>query len=75
MLRFILVPTYGWFGFHTIAFSSLVVLATISHFRAQFTDPGTMPKSFVRICCFAPVPLLVRAVITFPCIIDSNEPE
>lgn len=41
--RVILLPWYG-FNFHFVMYSALTLLALIAHSRAQFTDPGAVPR-------------------------------
>jgi len=42
----ILLPWYG-LTYHILAYTTLVILATISHTQAQFSDPGAIPKTFL----------------------------
>ncbi len=41
-------PLLGMFSWCSLANVVLTVLATWSHFRAQFTDPGAVPLNMVR---------------------------
>jgi len=40
----VLLPWYG-FNWHTLAYTACSLLAIYSHCRAQFTDPGAVPKT------------------------------
>jgi hypothetical protein len=40
----ILAPWYGLWSIYTIIYAATTVLALAAHFRAQFTDPGAVPK-------------------------------
>lgn len=46
IVKLILLPWAG-FSHHIIWFSAICILSLISHTRAQFTDPGAIPETFV----------------------------
>ena len=53
--KMILLPVHG-FGVHVVLFSTICILSVISHSRCQFTDPGCLPRNYVRtVTLFVPV--------------------
>jgi len=46
VVAILLLPWYG-FSWHVITYTILTILAIVSHSRAQFTDPGAVPKTAV----------------------------
>ena len=48
----IIGPWYGHWSPHALIYAFTTVFALASHFRAQFTDPGAVPKPKpVRLAC------------------------
>lgn len=42
----VLVPWYGW-HWHCLAYTMMTIMALLCHSRAQFTDPGAVPRSML----------------------------
>ena len=43
IVNVILYPWYGW-HWHLLLYSACSAMALIAHTRAQFTDPGAVPR-------------------------------
>jgi len=46
VVAILLLPWYGM-SWHVVAYSILSILSMVSHSRAQFTDPGAVPRSAI----------------------------
>jgi len=57
----LLLPWYG-FSWHVIAYTICTILAMVSHTRAQFTDPGAVPRSALP----PPSPAATEAAVGTP---------
>lgn len=38
-----------WAPFHIVLFNTFLLLLTVSHLRAMFSDPGTVPLSHTNV--------------------------
>jgi hypothetical protein len=43
MVAIVITPWYGFLSWHTLGYTTVTLLALVSHSRAQFSDPGAVP--------------------------------
>jgi len=48
IVKILVLPWFG-FGIHVLLYTVCSILALLSHTRAQFSDPGAVPKSFLPV--------------------------
>mmetsp|Transcript_38237 Transcript_38237/g.64103 ORF Transcript_38237/g.64103 Transcript_38237/m.64103 type:complete len:330 (-) Transcript_38237:109-1098(-) len=61
-MKYVIGPWYGTLSYSAIGYSIVMLLAVISHNMCRFTNPGTVPLSFV-----APTPLDVDTRRNYVC--------